>query len=68
MTKEFYTEKELAQRWCLKVVTLKTWRQKGHPPNFIKIGAAVRYNLEDIEKFEQHNLCTSTNTATENNN
>jgi hypothetical protein len=53
MTKEFYTEKELAQRWCLKVVTLQTWRQKGHPPNFIKIGAAVRYNLEDIEKFEQ---------------
>jgi hypothetical protein len=60
MTKEFYTEKELAERWCLKVVTLQTWRQKGLPPLFKKFGEAVRYSTIDIEQFERESVCNST--------
>ena len=57
MTKMFYTEKELAERWGLKIVTLQTWRQKGLPPLFKKFGAAVRYATVDIEKFERESVC-----------
>ena len=60
MTKVFYTEKELAERWCLKVVTLQCWRQKGLPPLFKKFGAAVRYATVDIEQFERESVCNPT--------
>jgi hypothetical protein len=60
MTKEFYTEKELAERWCLKVVTLQTWRQKGLPPLFKKFGEAVRYSTIDIEQFDRDSVFNST--------
>ena len=60
MTKMFYTEKELAERWGLKIVTLQTWREKGLPPLFKKFGAAVRYSTVDIEQFEQDSICNST--------
>ena len=59
MTKVFFTEKELAERWGLKIVTLQTWRQKGLPPLFKKFGAAVRYSTFDIEQFEQDSICNS---------
>ena len=60
MTKEFYTEKELADRWGLKVVTLQTWRQKGLPPNFTRFGTAVRYSKDAVEKLEHENVCRFT--------
>ena len=60
MTKEFYTDKELAERWNLKLVTLQTWRQKGKPPVYTKFGASVRYSKEAVLEFEQENVCSST--------
>ncbi|MBV5301283.1 MAG: helix-turn-helix domain-containing protein [Methylococcales bacterium] len=60
MTKEFFTDKELAERWGLKLVTLQTWRQKGKPPSFTRFGSAVRYSKEAVELFENDNVCSST--------
>ncbi len=60
MTKEFYTDKELANRWGLKIITLQSWRQKGLPPVYIKFGSAVRYPYSAIEQYEQDNICTIT--------
>ena len=58
--KVYYTDKELAERWNLKLVTLQTWRQKGKPPVFTKFGTAVRYSKEAVLDFEQENVCSST--------
>ena len=38
-------EHEAAQVLGLKVATLRRWRWAGKPPRFLKIGAAVRYDL-----------------------
>lgn len=31
--------------------TLEAWRLSGKPPRFLKLGAAVRYRMEDLEKW-----------------
>ena len=58
--KVYYTDKELAERWGLKLVTLQTWRQHGKPPLYTKFGTAVRYSKEAVELFEKDNVCSST--------
>jgi predicted site-specific integrase-resolvase len=58
--KDFYTDKELAERWNMKVVTLQTWRQHGKPPVFTKFGTAVRYSKEAVLEFEQDSVCKAT--------
>jgi hypothetical protein len=35
----------------LSVKTLRRWRWQGCGPAFVKVGAAVRYQLVDIEAF-----------------
>ncbi len=42
-------ERKAADRLGLSVKTLRRWRWAGHPPAFIKIGRAVRYDPEVIE-------------------
>ena len=44
-------EREAAGRLGLSVKTLRRWRWAGHPPAFIKIGRAVRYDPAEIEAF-----------------
>ncbi len=47
--KRLLNEFEAADRLGLSVKTLRRWRWAGHPPAFIKIGRAVRYDPGVIE-------------------
>lgn len=55
------TSKELADRWQMTEQTLRQWRLANKGPRYIKLGdnkkAAVRYLLEDIEKWEADHGC-----------
>jgi hypothetical protein len=44
-------ERQAAHQLGLKVTTLRRWRWSGKPPNFVKIGAAVRYDPADLQIF-----------------
>jgi predicted DNA-binding transcriptional regulator AlpA len=45
------TETEAARILGLSVKTLRRWRWAGKGPRFLKIGAAVRYDLADLEAY-----------------
>ena len=47
--RQLLDEQKVADRLGLSVKTLRRWRWAGHPPEFIKIGRAVRYDPEVIE-------------------
>ena len=50
----FLTEQELADRIKLTVSAIRQWRKyKRTGPPYLKIGAAVRYRLEDVEAWEK---------------
>lgn len=45
-------EREVAARLALSLSTLRNWRVSKRGPAYLKIGKrAVRYRLEDLEKF-----------------
>lgn len=46
----------LAERWCISQKTLENWRNRGHGPQYLKIGKRVVYRICDIESFEEDNL------------
>ena len=43
---------QLAARWHLSPRTLEQWRWLGKGPRFLKIGARVLYDEDDIEDYE----------------
>ena len=50
-----FTEIKLAERWALSVKTLQDWRRKGTGPEYLKLGKAICYPHEVIERYEiQH--------------
>jgi len=49
-----------AEQLAVAVATLRRWRQKGRGPRFVKIGAAVRYNADDLRAFIERNTRHST--------
>lgn len=53
-------ETEAARILNLKVTTLRRWRWAGHGPRFIKVGAAVRYDLADLTAFIEAGRRSST--------
>jgi hypothetical protein len=54
------TESDLAKRWNVAVKTIQAQRQRGAGPKYMKLGAAVRYRLTDVEEFESANTRAST--------
>jgi predicted DNA-binding transcriptional regulator AlpA len=44
-------EKQAARFLAIEVSTLRRWRWAGTGPQFIKIGAAVRYDPADLRAF-----------------
>jgi len=44
-------ESEAAELLAVKPSTLRRWRWAGHPPRFLKIGGAVRYDPADLQEF-----------------
>ncbi len=53
-------EAEVSKILSVKVSTLRRWRWAGEGPRFIKIGAAVRYDPQDITAFIVAQRRTST--------
>lgn len=53
MARTYLTPEDLSARWNLPLSTLNQWRWNGKPPAFAKIGKRVRYELKDVEEFEE---------------
>jgi predicted DNA-binding transcriptional regulator AlpA len=45
------TEKEAAEKLAVSLATLRRRRLERRPPDWVKIGASVRYKVEDLESF-----------------
>lgn len=58
--KKMLTQAEAAERLGLKPATLARWRWSGQGPLHRKLGAAVRYHIDDIEAFIAAGTRTST--------
>lgn len=54
------TEHAAAELLGLSVRTLQKWRLRGGGPAFLKLGHAVRYDLEDVERFVRERRRCST--------
>jgi predicted DNA-binding transcriptional regulator AlpA len=54
------TEKEVSELLSISLATLRRRRTEGRPPQFVKIGASVRYRTEDIDAFVQSSLACTT--------
>ena len=48
-------ERAAAERLGLKAATLRAWRQRGQGPSFVRLGRAIRYLPEDLDRFLQRN-------------
>ena len=53
MVRKLLTDEQVAERWGLKVQTLRNWRFQGRGPAYLKLGAAVRYDESVIEEHEK---------------
>jgi excisionase family DNA binding protein len=51
---------EAAEYLGLQKTTLEAWRVRGSGPMFVKMGKAVRYRREDLDRFLDSKLRTST--------
>jgi len=47
----FLTEKEVAEQIKVSLASLRRWRLLQRGPRFIKVGALVRYRVEDLEQW-----------------
>lgn len=57
------TVEETAAELGLSVHTLNGWRVQGRGPEFVKLGSAVRYSAEAIQKFKEDGRRRSTSQA-----
>ena len=56
MTKEkLLTEKDLANRWGLTIVTIQRNRRSKNNLPYIRISGRIRYRLSDVEDYERVN-------------
>lgn len=55
------TQEQLAERWHLSPRTLEQWRWLGKGPRFLKIGARVLYDEDEVLTYEDGQVCQSTN-------
>jgi hypothetical protein len=56
MPDAYLNQAELAARWRISPRTLERWRWRGTGIAFVKVGNAVRYRLQDVERFEARQL------------
>jgi excisionase family DNA binding protein len=50
------TDVDVAERLGVSRFTVRSWRLKGVGPRFLKMGRAVRYRSEDVDKYERQAL------------
>ncbi len=48
--------KQAAEMLGTTVGTLKSWRSRGLGPKWVKLGAAVRYDIEELLDFIKRNI------------
>ncbi len=53
-------EAEAAEILSVKVSTLRRWRWAGEGPRFLKIGAAVRYDPQELKDYLAGRVRSST--------
>jgi hypothetical protein len=51
LSDQLLTEIQAAVRLGLKAATLRAWRHRGVGPPCIRLGRAIRYRADDIEKY-----------------
>jgi len=51
MDTSLLNEKQLAMKLGLSLACARRWRTTGRGPRYIKLGASVRYRLEDVEAW-----------------
>ena len=56
INKHSLTENQLAERWHVSIKTLQDWRRKGTGVSYLKLGKAVRYPHEIVEKYEAEHM------------
>jgi hypothetical protein len=50
----YFSPEKLAKRWDLpSTEALRTWRNEGRGPGWVKMGRLVRYPLAEVERFER---------------
>ena len=57
---QLLTEIEVAKLLSIRPTTLRRWRWLGRGPSFVKVGAAVRYDPNDVSAFIEAGRRTST--------
>lgn len=57
---KLHTEKQESDRLGISTRTLQSWRIKGGGPPFLKIGAAVRYNPDQVDAWLSSRVRTNT--------
>jgi hypothetical protein len=55
------TQDELAKRWRISPRTLEQWRWLGKGPRYLKIGARVLYDDEEVAAYEDGRVHQNTN-------
>lgn len=54
----YLTLEEVAERYLYKISdgTLRNWRSKRIGPSFIKVGKAILYPIDELERWDRSNL------------
>ena len=53
-------EKTVSEKLQVSVQTLRNWRHKGVGPPYVKLGRAVRYDLQQVSEFlDDHKIATN---------
>ena len=47
----FLTEQDVARQIKISLASLRKWRVEQRGPQFVKVGALVRYRPEDLEEW-----------------
>jgi excisionase family DNA binding protein len=48
---DLLTEREVARQIKVSLASLRKWRVERRGPQFVKVGALVRYRPEDVERW-----------------
>lgn len=56
---EFLTMQDLANRYGVKLQTVRSWRMTGYGPRGFKVGSLVRYPLAECVKWEAEQLAAA---------
>lgn len=65
MSQHNLSTEQLADRWSVTPRTIKRWRSEGIGPRSFKVGQVVRYELDDVERFERPSPSAAPQTAGE---